>query len=53
MKKIEASFELEKSTKNKIRFAEVSGEQAIETIYIHKDVIGDAKKIKVTIEVIE
>lgn len=54
MKKIEAEFEIEKETKNTIRYEEVTEGRppAIRTIYIQKWALGKnpPKKIKVTIE---
>jgi hypothetical protein len=55
--KIERDFELEKETKNTIRYAEVAQEgqpPVIGTIYVQKWVLkGTPKKLKVTVDVPE
>ena len=54
MKKIEAVFEIERETKNTIRYEEVTEGMppAIRTIYIQKWALGKnpPKRIKVTVE---
>ena len=53
---IEREFEMEKETKNTVRYAEVTAGQppVIGTLYIQKWALkGPPKKLKVTIEVVE
>ena len=55
-KAVSAIFTHEKSTKNTERFQEdtIQGQAYITgTIYVQRWVVGNAKKIKVTIEVLE
>jgi hypothetical protein len=54
--KIERSFEIEKETKNTLRYAEVSEGQppVVGTLYIQKWAMkGAPKRIQVTIDVVE
>lgn len=55
MKSFVSTFTHEKSTKNTERFQEDAGNEPpkIGVLYIQKWAIGNAQKIKVTVEVVE
>lgn len=53
MKKLVHTFECEKETKNTVRYSATSSEIPIQTIYVEKKFANGAKKIKVTLELLE